>query len=391
MAKLQRGTNFEKFFKMRNVVFVIYLFFGGSVLAQNPNATKSEGPKKIKHELLTMQGEVAYYQNKVYTGLSFTFWENKKINEQFTWRNGLLDGEYRQNTPDGKLVTWINYSNGIKNGPYEYYYDNGAMQSQGQFLNGELEGEINGYYSNGVRKYSIVYSNGVRNGRSRSWFKNGAPEQLAYYVNNVPNGEVYEYYQDSMPWSESEYKMGVRHGRYYQFHKKSGCPAIESYYKNGKLDSIRRVWSEVNCGLIEEEHYINGQKDGEFVLYDFTGDTLTVKHFSKGLLNGEYLNYYNKTQPEIDPTTGVVKSYDTKRGIEVRGNYKDDKPDGFWEYGLVSNYQHREGNYEAGVMVGHWIFYDTKGRVLMEQDYDNDGNIVKEKLYKRPKKKKAGK
>jgi hypothetical protein len=40
-------------------------------------------------------------------------------------------------------------------------------------------------------------------------------------------------------------------------------------------------------------------------------------------------------------------------------------------------------------MVGHWLFYDLKGRILMEQDYDDDGNIIKEKLYKRPRKTKS--
>lgn len=376
---------------MRNTLIGLFLLCSCTAFAQNNGKPKEDGPKKVKHEVLTMVGEMAMYKDQPFTGMSFTFWENKRVNEQFPWFNGKMDGEYKQFSPEGKLLTWINYKNGIKQGPYEYYYDNGAMQSKGQFVDGELEGEITGFYATGIRKYAVEYKNGIRNGRSRSWFKNGAPEQLAYYVNNVPNGEVFEYYQDSIIWSESEYNMGVRHGRYYQFHKKSGCAAIESYYKNGKLDSIRRIWSEVNCELIEEEHYKNGLKDGEFVLYDFVGDTLTVRNYSNGILEGVYLEYYNKTKPEIDPVSGNVSKYDTKKGIEVRGNYRNNLPDGFWQYGLVSNYQHREGNFEAGVMVGHWVFYDTKGRVLMEQDYSDEGEIVKEKLYKHPKKKKTKK
>ena len=385
MAKLRCGTNFEKFLFMRSILFFIAIFAFGLTQAQDAN--KKDGVKKIRHEALTFQGELAFFQGKPFTGMSFTFWDNKRINEQFSWYEGQQDGVYKQSMDNGTLVTLITYAMGVKEGPYEYYYDNGALQSKGNFKRGELDGLVQGFYSTGIHKYEVMYSLGIRHGVSKSWFKNGAPEQVANYVNNLPHGEVTEFYSDSVVWSESEYNMGVRHGKYYQFHKKSGCAAIESYYKKGKLDSIRRIWNEVNCQLIEEEHYLNGEKHGEFILYDFTGDTLTVNNYQYGILNGEFKQYYNKTKPEMDPTTGTVARYDTKHGVEVLGNYADGKADGFWQYGLVSNYQHREGNYESGTMVGHWIFYDTQGRILMEQDYDEDGNIVKERLYKRPRKK----
>jgi antitoxin component YwqK of YwqJK toxin-antitoxin module len=284
------------------------------------------------------------------------------------------------------MVTQLTYYQGEKHGPYVYNYFTGATQSTGSFNHGELDGEVLGYYSTGILKYSVHYVSGVRQGLSKTWFKNGAPEQVANYVNDLPHGDVYEYYQDSILWSESEYKMGVRNGRYYQFHKKSGCPAVESYYKNGKLDSIRRVWNEINCQLIQEEHYLNGLKDGEFVLYDFTGDTLSVMHYKAQVLEGEYRLYYSKTSAESDQ--GVVLRYNSNKGIEAIGSYSAGKKQGFWKYGLTSNYQHREGNYEDDVMVGEWKFYDLKGRILMVQWYDSEGNITKEKLYKRPRKNK---
>ena len=387
-AKLHHGTNFEKFFMMRNTIAIALLVFTSVAHAQTNGAGKS-GPTKIRHEALSMQGEMAYYQNKPFSGMSFTFWENKQMNELYSWEDGQMHGEYKQFTEKGKLVTLITYNQGTKEGPFEYYYETGAMQSRGAFKRGELHGLIEGFYVTGVQKYAVEYSLGIRNVSSKTWFKNGAPEQFATYTNNLPNGGVFEYYPDSILWSESEFKMGVRHGRYYQFHKGSGCPAVESYYNNGKLDSIRRIWNEVNCMLIEEEHYNSGEKNGEFIRYDFTGDTLSLKNYKYNKLEGAYIEYYQKTKPEIDPVTGLIASYDTKHGREVVGNYTDNQKNGYWYYGLVSNYQHREGNYEGDVMVGHWLFYDLKGRILMEQDYDDDGNIIKEKLYKRPRKTKS--
>lgn len=381
MAKVSYGTNFEKLKIMRSF-FVMLLVFGCNVL--QAQMTKTGGPVKIKHEALEMRGEDAYYKGKPFTGLSFTFWENNRISEQYSWKDGKKDGEYKEFTKDGILVTMITFSAGEKHGPYTYNYFTGAKQSEGQFYYGELDGVVLGYYSTGIQKYSVTYTRGVRNGESRTWFKNGAPEQIAFYVNDLPHGDVFEYYQDSLLWSESEYNMGMRHGRYYQFHRKSGCPAVESYFKNGKLDSIRRIWNEINCQLIEEEHYLLGKKHGQFVLYDLTGDTLSVTNYDNGELHGEYLQYYSKTTPETDG--GIVMAYKDHRGVEISGNYNHGKKDGFWKYGLMSHYQHREGEYDDDNMVGEWKFYDTKGRILMIQWYAEDGTFLKEKRYRRPRK-----
>lgn len=360
----------------------------GIYAQKNVVSDKSEEPKvvKIKHEALDMKSDKAYYKGKLFTGLSFTFWKNNRINEQFSWLDGKLHGEYKEFTEKGILVTMITYNQGEKTGPYNYYYFTGAPQSSGHFKQGKLQGEITGYYSTGVLKYKVNYEMDVRNGKSMTWFKNGTPEQIANYVNGVPHGEVFEYYQDSILWSESEYIMGKRHGRYYQFHKKSGCPAVESYYKNGLLDSIRRIWNEINCALIEEEHYKNGKKDGEFVLYDQFGDTLSVHNYSNGILHGEYRLYYSKTTPKLELEIKRVSGYDQKKGIEVKGHYNQGKKDGYWQYGLQSNYQHREGEYDDDVMVGLWKYYDLKGRILMTQIYDDSGNLLKEKRYNRPRK-----
>lgn len=364
--------------------FLLAIALCSMTVALKAQTTKTGGPVKIKHEALELRGEEAWYKNKPFTGLSFTFWDNNRISEQYSWNNGVRDGEYKEFTRDGIQVTMITYSGGEKHGPFVYNYFTGAIQSEGRFDHGELDGEVKGYYSTGIQKYAVNYVRGVRNGSSRTWFKNGAPEQIAFYVNDLPHGEVFEYYQDSLVWSESEFNMGVRHGRYYQFHRKSGCPAVESYYKNGKQDSIRRVWNEVNCGLIEESYYRDGKKNGAFVMYDLTGDTLSITNYQNDVLHGSYIKYYVQTKPET--TEGVVTRYEEKRGIEVSGNYENGKKDGLWKYGLTSHYQHREGTYDEDKMVGEWKFYDMNGRILMVQWYNEDGEFIKEKRYKRPRK-----
>jgi hypothetical protein len=48
----------------------------------------------------------------------------------------------------------------------------------------------------------------------------------------------------------------------------------------------------------------------------------------------------------------------------------------------------REGNYDHGITVGEWKFFDKDGDLLAKQWYDDNGEVEKEKFFKKPKKKK---
>ena len=71
----------------------------------------------------------------------------------------------------------------------------------------------------------------------------------------------------------------------------------------------------------------------------------------------------------------------TRRDIE--GSYVNGKPHGYWIYGKESHYQWREGEYDEGTQIGTWWYYDTQGRKLMKQVFDDNGNLLEEKIYKK--------
>jgi hypothetical protein len=84
-----------------------------------------------------------------------------------------------------------------------------------------------------------------------------------------------------------------------------------------------------------------------------------------------------------------VPNDETKRTellLESQGNYVDGLRDGEWKHGMVSHYQQREGTYENGEMVGTWMFYDAQGNPLLQQTYDEKGELLKEKYFKIKKK-----
>jgi antitoxin component YwqK of YwqJK toxin-antitoxin module len=347
---------------MKKILLVIFLLLAiAGVQAQKAKVSR------VFYENLEIRNGTAYLKNAPFTGLSIKQWENRQTNEEINWVNGLRDGLYSEYTETGILVARENWVEGVKHGEYAYYFPNGGIKNKGVFRNGNLDGEIWGYYPNGKPRYMNIYQSGIRHGKSHTWFSNGRTEQTGQFLNNLPHGEVLAWYPDSTPRYQTFYNMGIKNGRYYRWHK-TGCPAEESYYKNGSLDSIRRLYDELNCSLLEVQEYSKGEKNGSFIKFGFRGDTLSIENWHFNKLDGRYVIWRD-------------------RAIETQGNYSAGEPDGYWKYGMMSHYQMREGNYEKGLMTGLWKFYDSNGELLARQWYDDNGEVVKSKFVRRKKKK----
>ena len=143
--------------------------------------------------------------------------------------------------------------------------------------------------------------------------------------------------------------MGVRNGPFRAWHV-NAIQAEEAYYKNGELDSIRRIWDNLIGTIISQEYYKEGKKDGVWIKFDQLGDTSKLMTYRDDLLDGKY---YEK----IDGN------------FEAKGMYKEGKKHGFWETGQVSNYRRQSGTYEMGEKIGEWTYYDGNGELLMVEDY----------------------
>jgi antitoxin component YwqK of YwqJK toxin-antitoxin module len=299
--------------------------------------------RRLMHTALVFRENRAFYKDKPFSGTSVLMWENKRVNQTYHWVDGFQDGPYKEYTEESVLVAEETWRMGQKTGPFAYYYPNGAVQSRGHFVSGELAGDKQGW--------------------SRDWYANGSPEQLGYYVDDKPHGVVTSYYQDSVVSHENEYVHGVRHGHAYLYHK-NGCPGEEAYYKNGLKDSISRNWEEINCKLLKEGYWSKGKRNGRFIQYGFFGDTLSLESYVDDVLEGPYMAWEDKQ-------------------LETIGQYNNGKPDGFWKYGMSSNYQPREGAYDDGVMIGLWRHFDVDGYLLFTNLFDDKGELIKQKFYKR--------
>ena len=329
---------------------------------------KTDKTPVVYHDKLEFKEDgTAYYKGSLYTGESWEYFTSpRQLHEKFTWLNGKKHGTYTEYNEDGTVIATDNWKNGVKHGPFDYKYGLGQKKSNGTFYEGTLDGEVFGYYVNGAPKYYSQYNRGIRNGKTVTYFSDGDVEQISFFKNDKPDGTIYSYYHDSLIRSEIQYKNGIKDGYSYRYHL-SGCPAEESYYKNGELDSVLRVYEDINCRLINQSGLKNGKKDGVFLTFDFLGDTLLACNYVDGELDGMYISWES-------------------RQIETMGKYVLGQKEGYWYHNMSTGKQLRHGRYEGNMMVGKWYFYDLDGYLLFTNTYGADEEVIKQKFYKRKKK-----
>jgi antitoxin component YwqK of YwqJK toxin-antitoxin module len=318
---------------------------------------------RIKFEGLTIKNETAFFRGKPFTGVSVAVYEDQTMREEVLWKDGMMDGVKTEYYQGAGVHARISFRENKRHGSFTYYYRNGQPKLKGTYVYNVLNDTLWSWYQNGQLQYLHVYDMGMRTGSIRTWFKNGAPEQVCALVGGKPHGPMYNYYADSSVRSIIHYQRGVREGSAYTWHN-TGCLAEESYYKNGMLDSVQRVYDNLRCELIKSGFYQKGLKEGVFMQFDFLGDTLSLETWRNNKLHGSYITWLNG-----------------KRDTE--GSYSNGIPNGYWIYGKESHYQWREGEYDEGVQIGTWWYYDSEGRKLMKQVYDDQGNLLEEKVFKK--------
>ena len=68
---------------------------------------------------------------------------------------------------------------------------------------------------------------------------------------------------------------------------------------------------------------------------------------------------------------------------DTEGSYFNGKKHGYWKHNQANKYQWREGEYDEDTQIGTWLYYDNKGRKLMLQRFDDNGNLLEEKVFKK--------
>ncbi|WP_245891637.1 toxin-antitoxin system YwqK family antitoxin [Flavobacterium faecale] len=137
-------------------------------------------------QLLPEKGLV-FYKSKPFTGVSQQFYENGKLSEIGTFKDGIEDGPYKKWFPNGLLGFESNYVKGTIDGVSKSWWNNGKLRTKSNFKMGVGDGVQMQYYISGSKFKMITIKDGQQNGMQKAWRENGK----IYSNYEAKNGRIF--------------------------------------------------------------------------------------------------------------------------------------------------------------------------------------------------------
>lgn len=105
-------------------------------------------------------------------GKSYTYFHNGRVAEEFTWKNNVKEGPWKQYNDDGTMRGEGNYVKGCLDGLVIYYAGKGVKRLEANFKNCLPHGNWLWLKPNGTIERTIIYKNGnVVGGQPIDWEK----------------------------------------------------------------------------------------------------------------------------------------------------------------------------------------------------------------------------
>jgi antitoxin component YwqK of YwqJK toxin-antitoxin module len=434
-GELQVVGNYNKGVKHGN--FKIYSYEG--VIQSDMNILNGElnGIFKNYYDNGKVKKSGSYLKGKAH-GKFTEYDEEGIITKEYAMANDLKNGQYKE-FQENKLVKVVNYKDDIKNGPViTYFYDEETgklrLKEIGEYLEDEQHGTWKVFYCDGVNGDRVMtvdnYKHGFYYGFSQQIY--GDSVVVLNFVNDTLHGR-YKLYKDvgmdllkgvfntdtnkMRPLEEGYYEMGLKNGlwKYYSYDKllKSGA------YKLGKRSGFWQIYDNVG-DLRVSGSYMNGTKNGEWKyyfpnwrdmndsFYDFSGALYLVENYHEGILNGQFIRYYDVRNPgctqmddddnfynmracdwndvykknesvfyNMGMMNGLYELYDSNGIIEQKGSYVNGLKDGEWLHRIVGSssdveaggYTYQKGKYVRDEKAGIWNEYNASGQLVKTTNY----------------------
>jgi antitoxin component YwqK of YwqJK toxin-antitoxin module len=314
-------------------------------------------------------------------------------------------------------------NNGLKQGNWKFFHDNGNLQMEGTYLNDKKHGFFKYYDTTGqflsVEKYEndrlIEDAPETKQLDTKTnYHPNGRPAITATYYKGVPEGIRREYDTAGQVIKGYLFENGVlryegitdlngkRQGLWKEYYPTGELRAM-GYYKNSAQINDWHFYFLDKTVEITGSYNAKGQKDGEWLWFYSSGDTLMIENWEAGELNGRFVEYDEAGIPVstgefVEGSEEGVWQY-RNGGFKEEGSYFDGMrqglwrawyPDGvpaseieyeqgvpngkyidFWENGNTKN----SGRYITGARNGMWYKYDENGVLIFTTQYKNGKEI----------------
>lgn len=259
---------------------------------------------------------------------------NDRVYREMYYRDGQLDGIYKEFKSDGTLVVSLMYKNGalviedeikesveikesrdekgllLSSGPFKnnipvgvhrYYNAEGEVtdailySDEGKTLGrgiidqeGKRQGRWTDYFEDGSVKSQGIYKAGMRNGEWKFYYPSGKLMQTGEYVRNRPDGPWVSYHPNDSVWKEEEFFEGEKEGLYSEYDN-NGNRVVKGQYVANEREGL---WIFRIGDVVYEGGYLQGLPHGKWKSWYAGGGVESETNFIQGNADGRQLFYY---------------------------------------------------------------------------------------------------
>jgi len=301
------------------------------------------------------------------------FYENGKVKKEEDFKDGMLEGLYKEFNLNGNLVIVLKYIGGqvvaedideeesieirnvydeqnrlIKSGPYRQNIPIGIHRSYNP--GGAVKESVSYDNKGNIIAEGIIDEEGKKQGSWKDFFGGGKLKSQGQYKDNYRTGKWVFYRQTGKTEQTGTYNLGRPHGLWLWYYE-DGSPLREEDFFNGREDG-RLVEYSGNGHIITQGDYIDGEREGDW--YYRVGGHVEVGNYITGLRDGRWKYFYNDSSLKFE-------------GYYIQGN-PDGKHKLYYENGNLKE----ERFYVMGIREKSWKKYDELGNLRMTITYKND-------------------
>ncbi len=330
----------------------------------------------------------------VYKGRIKTFYKDGKPSTLATFKNGKMNGPFKEWREDGTLVSEGEMENDKQNGDWKFYHENGTLSGEGKLINSAFDGHWTFYFPNGKKRIEQVYEDGKKNGATKQWRDAGTLLCTGYFKDDQKQGKWTFYHSSGEKEREGPYRDGKEHGIWREWDQKSGSIAktrkvhgmvkgpIEIFKPDGSRIEVRSAlgkmhrrltifdkegkktsegsaqgWTKVsrwteyysNGKKASQGDYVDGKKHGKWTTWRENGDLLGTVQYKNGKLHGECVAL--------------------KRDKKVLATYVDGVLHGPITVWHAPEKIAEQGQFVHGQKSGKWTTYYPNGRKELEAQF----------------------
>jgi antitoxin component YwqK of YwqJK toxin-antitoxin module len=197
---------------------------------------------------------VSNFKDDELDGKYISYYSNGKIETDRNYLDGSRHGDYKYYNPDGTLILWVKYQNGVMMS-YTYPDKNGEMLPFTEVK--DETAEVKTYYPNGTLALSFKVEKGLFQGRFEVFSPSGKLISVNTYVDGIQTGESMATYANGNIMFECKKTDDELDGIYKTYHE-NGKLAREINMMYGYEHGICKEY-DTNGKLIKQTNYLYGK------------------------------------------------------------------------------------------------------------------------------------